>query len=417
MTTPCLHVRLDTVRARLQELRACFPHTAIHYAVKANPHPRVLETVRCEGGMFDVASPQEVGLALQTGAAGCDLLYSNPVKSREHIAVAFARGVRMFVVDSPSEVDKLAAAAPGAAVLCRVRTSGAGSDWPLSRKFGCSEDDCLTLLRRAASIGLDAAGVAFHVGSQQHDPRAWREPVQAAGRIFTGLHRDGLAPWLLDLGGGLPARLDGDPVPPLSAYAEEISDAIDRSFGSARPRTILEPGRGIVADAGVLHARVIAVLRRDGRRWVFLDAGVFTGLVETLDEAIRYRLETDVSGPLEPAVLAGPSCDSADVLYERTPVLLPAALREDDVIRVQAAGAYTSAYTTSFNGFDPLRTVIHDDHLSVAGGSAAKVSAGPDCLNLAPGARVRDDANADLRMPAVRLADRERVASRAQVLR
>ncbi|HEU4997862.1 MAG TPA: type III PLP-dependent enzyme [Lapillicoccus sp.] len=357
--TPFLEVDIAVVTDRLGALAAALPGVAIHYAVKANPHPDVLAAVVAAGANFDVASPAEVRACLAAGAAPDDLVYSNPMKRRDHIAESAALGVRIFVVDSPDEVRKVADAAPGSAVLCRLVTSGDGSDWPLSRKYGCSVGQAVEILRLAAEVGLDPAGVSFHVGSQQRDPEAWRSPIAAAATVFGALRGDGLTPWLLDLGGGFPARHEGD-VPPLAAYGAVIEDQLVRSFGDSRPRTLVEPGRAVVGDAGALVSTVVGVVQRGDTRWVYLDAGVFTGLVETLDEAIRYRIETSADGgPTGPCVLAGPTCDSADVLYQVTPVHLPLGLAEGDVVRLESAGAYTSCYSTvGFNGFDPLAVVV-----------------------------------------------------------
>jgi ornithine decarboxylase len=354
-------VRLDprVVRQRFTELTAALPGTAIHYAVKANPHPAVLSLLVEAGSHFDVASPAEVVACLDSGATADQLLYSNPIKRRTDLQAAYDLGVRLYVVDCLPELLKMAQVAPRAQVLCRLLTSGSGSDWPLSRKFGCGPDDCMDILATAAGLGMDVAGVAFHVGSQQRDPESWRAPIVAAGEIFDELRGEGIEPWLLDLGGGFPAGHVGDQ-PALERYGAVIRDQLRQTFGDRPPRTVVEPGRGLVGDAGVLHATVVAVSWRGGRRWVYLDAGVFTGLVETLEEAIRYRISTDLDGtPEGPVVLAGPTCDSADVLYEKTPVNLPLALKEGDQVRLLSTGAYTTCYSTvGFNGFPPLPTQL-----------------------------------------------------------
>ena len=358
--TPRLELRVGTAVRRYLALASALPGTAIHYAVKANPHPVLLRALAQAGCRFDVASPAEVRAALDAGAAASHLVYSNPVARRDHLAEAHSLGVRLFVADSTGEVAKLADAAPGSSVLVRIVTSGTGSDWPLSRKYGCTVEDAVALLVDAAALGLDAAGVSFHVGSQQRDPHAWAAPISSAARVFAAARAAGLHPWLLDLGGGFPARLDGEPLP-IADYGRAIETHLETAFGADRPRTLAEPGRGVVGDAGTVVASVVGVVDRGGSRWVFVDAGVFTGLVETLDEAIRYRLETPgVTGPTGPCVLAGPTCDSADVLYETTPVQLPLSLAEGDELRIHAAGAYSTCYSTvGFNGFAPLPTVVH----------------------------------------------------------
>jgi ornithine decarboxylase len=361
LRTPYLALDLDVALCRYAELAATLPGTRVHYAVKANPEPRLLARLVSAGSAFDVASPAEVVACLEAGAQSGDLLFSNPVTSRQDLVDAGTLGVRLFVADGEGQLARIAAAVPGADVLVRISTSGQGSDWSLSRKYGCPPGEAVDLLVTAHHHGLGAAGVSFHVGTQQRDPGAWSAPIAHAAEIFTTCRRLGLDPWLLDLGGGFPAALDTGPeeveAPPLTTYGEAVERALTAHFAGRRPATLVEPGRAVVGDAGTLVASVIGVADRGGRRWVFLDAGVFTGLVETLDEAIRYRLETDRRGPLGPCVLAGPTCDSADVLYERVPVMLPLDLRDGDLLRLRAAGAYTTCYSTiGFNGFPPLGT-------------------------------------------------------------
>ena len=357
--TPRLELDVDRALDGYDALARTLPGTAVHYAVKANPHPALLGALVRAGGRFDVASRAETEACLAAGAVPDDLIYSHPVKRREDVLSAARCGVRLFVVDSPEETRKVAEAAPGARVLCRLVTSGEGSDWPLSRKFGSSTSESVAVLRLAASLGLDPAGVSFHVGSQQRDPLAWRAPIEASAQIFETVRAHGLRPQLVDLGGGFPAAHEGG-APALHSYAAAIHAFLGRAFGSDRPDTLIEPGRGVVGDAGTVVTRVIGVLRRGDVRWVYVDGGVFSGLMETLGEAIRYRVDTPgVEGPTEPCVLAGPTCDSADVMYERVPVHLPVALAEGDEVRLLSAGAYTSCYSTvGFNGFDPLPTVL-----------------------------------------------------------
>jgi ornithine decarboxylase len=355
--TPYLDLDVGAAVTRFRRLAAALPGTAVHYAVKANPDPSLLAALAHAGCRFDVASPAEVAATLEAGAVPGDLIYSNPVKRRADIESAARLGVRLFAVDSLEETQKVAAAAPGSAVLCRIVTTGAGASWSLSGKFGCSPHQAVHLLRSAAVSGLDAAGISFHVGSQQQDPHAWDTPIRTAAEVLAALGVEDCTRFLLDLGGGFPAHLEGD-TPPLPAYGAAIEQSLRRHFGDSRPRTVVEPGRAVVADAGTLVATVVAVVRRGGTRWVYLDAGVFSGLVETLDEAIRYRIRTSRDGgPTGPCVVAGPTCDSADVLYEKAPVELPLALGEGDTVRLLAAGAYTtSCSTVGFNGFPPLLT-------------------------------------------------------------
>jgi ornithine decarboxylase len=355
--TPFLELDLSLVSRRFRAFTEALPDVAVHYAVKANPEPALLHKLAQLGASFDVASPVEVQLALQAGATSNQLIYSNPIKSRRDIKMAFEAGVRLFVADAMSELEKLCECAPGAQIVARLSTTGAGADYPLSGKFGASLAECRQLLRGCPERGLVAAGLSFHVGSQQRDPEAWAVPIKQAFQIFAEVTGPGVRPWLLDLGGGFPAG-HGATVPDLATYGVSIQRALRETFGENQPYVLAEPGRGLVGDAGRLVTKVIGVADRNSRRWVYLDAGVFSGMIETLDEAIRYRVSTSAEGSeLTPTALAGPTCDSGDILYQT--IELPASLAEGDQVVFHSAGAYTAPYSTvGFNGFAPLRTIV-----------------------------------------------------------
>lgn len=340
------------VRERYARLRAAMPGVRPYYAVKANPSPEVLRVLAGLGCAFDVASPAEVRLCLTAGAAPADLSYGTTVKKRSEVAAAYAAGVRRYAVDSPGDLAAVAAGAPGAAVYARIFVPDEGSATPFGRKFGCTPDEAVTLLRSAARHGLCAEGVSFHAGSQQTDPAAFGRGVEAAATVAAAV--PGLT--LLNIGGGFPVAYR-DPVPPLAAYAEAVEHALDRCWPGERPALMSEPGRLLVAEAGTLRTEVVVVAQRAGRRWVYLDAGRYGGLAETENEAIAYRITTTRGGPAGPVVLAGPTCDGDDVLYRRTPYELPLALAAGDVLELHAAGAYTASYASvGFNGIAPLAT-------------------------------------------------------------
>jgi ornithine decarboxylase len=349
--TPFLVMDGDIVESRYAELAASFPGAAIHYAVKANPMPAVIVRLAALGARFDVSSRFELELCQSLGVPADRISHGNTIKKASDIALAFQAGVRSFVFDSAPELDKLARHAPGSSVMCRLMTSGARADWPLSGKFGCDARTAFDLLLRSRDRGLAPAGIAFHVGSQQTDPVQWRPPIAAAASVHRALARRGLHLTALNIGGGLPAAYREN-VPPLQRYAEEIDGAITDAFGREPPTLMLEPGRALVADAGVIQAEVVLVARRsraDRTRWVYLDVGKFGGLAETLDESIRYRFRTSRGGSTGPVVLAGPTCDSADVLYQRTQYHLPLSLEAGDRIDILSA-------SVGFNGFPPLQT-------------------------------------------------------------
>ncbi len=358
--TPVLVIDVDKVEHKYHQLHAALPTARIYFAVKANPLTPVIDRLRATDCCFDVASMEEIRHCLASGVSPDRMSFGNTIKKPEAIAFAYQVGVRLFAADCESEVRKIAKHAPGSQISIRLLTSGEGAEWPLSRKFGCDEEMAEDLLLLARELGLEPWGVAFHVGSQQTDPGQWDKPIASAAALYRRMARIGLRlPWL-NLGGGFPATYRRK-VPSLDSYADAIEACMLRHFGPEMPRIAIEPGRCLVAEAGVIEAEVIMVSRKskDGERWVYLDCGKFGGLAETIDEAIQYPLQAmGRSAEMEPAIIAGPTCDSADILYERTSYNLPSDLVEGDRVRIMSAGAYTHSYSAiGFNGFAPLQAI------------------------------------------------------------
>ncbi|MDP6345947.1 MAG: type III PLP-dependent enzyme [Alphaproteobacteria bacterium] len=356
--TPFLVVDLDVVAERYESLRRQLPAAEVFYAVKANPAPEVISLLIELGASFDVASPAEIELTLRLGADPATLSYGNTIKKQADIAAAFQRGVELFAFDSAEELAKLARAAPGSKVFCRLLVDNQGAEWPLSRKFGCERRMARDLLLQARDLGLLPYGVAFHVGSQQMDPGQWDGAVAQAAALFRDLEGRGVELAMVNVGGGFPARY-ADPIAGIDTYAQGVQGAMTRHFGNRLPCTVVEPGRYIVGDAGVLQAEVVLISRKsydDQVRWIYLDVGRFNGLAETEGEAIRYPLRTPHDGGAAgPVILAGPTCDSVDTLYENAGYRMPMALAIGDRVQILATGAYTTTYSTvGFNGFDPL---------------------------------------------------------------
>jgi ornithine decarboxylase len=344
---------LDMIRRRFGELRAALPAARPYYAVKANPSPEVLRVLVGLGASFDVASPGEVRLCTSAGAAAESISYGNPIVKRADVAFAHRAGIGLFTVDCADGLDTVAAAAPGASVLVRLAVADTGSPMPFGHKFGCSADVAAQLLASAPQRGLRPAGVSFHVGSQQVDPAAWDRGIALAAKLTSGLDDP-----VLNLGGGLPVSY-AEPVPPLGEHAAAIASSLRAHFGDRVPELAIEPGRLLVAEAGLIRAEVVQVAwRSDGRRWVYLDVGRYNGMAECENEEIAYELvSVDAGGPAGPVVLAGPTCDGDDVLYQHRSCELPLDLRAGDRVDILAAGAYTaSCASVGFNGLPPLQT-------------------------------------------------------------
>jgi len=358
--TPCLIVDLDVVAQAYKLLRRYMPLAKIFYAVKANPAPEIVSLLRDLDSSFDVASPNEIDLCLERGIGPERISFGNTIKKEHDIAYAFGRGVKLYAFDSLQELEKLARAAPGSRVFCRILVESVGAEWPLSRKFGCSPEMAVELLRQARAFGLDPYGVSFHVGSQQTNPDQWDGAIERAAKMFWALAETDINLRMVNVGGGFPAKYRGD-VPGVIQYANAVMGAITRHFGNDLPEIIVEPGRSIVGDAGVIQSEVVLISRKaanDEKRWVYLDVGKFNGLAETMDEAIKYRIKTPADGgPSGPVVIAGPTCDSADILYEKTRYRLPLDLKVGDKVEILSTGAYTSSYASvGFNGFAPIKT-------------------------------------------------------------
>nr|WP_281170492.1 type III PLP-dependent enzyme [Actinokineospora enzanensis] len=360
--TPCLLIDLAVVRTNYHAMRAALPEAAIFYAVKANPAPEVVRALAAEGSAFDVASTGEIDLCLAQGAAPESLSYGNPIKKAADIAYAHARGVRRFTFDAEGDLENLAEHAPGSRVWCRFLVDAPQSGTPFGKKFGCAPAMARRLLIRAHELGLAVDGACFHVGSQHTDPAAWVAGIAEAGAIARDLATVGVPTRSLNLGGGFPASYRDQQAPPLTAHAEAIRAAVAEHFDQA-PELVVEPGRAIVATAGMIRSEVVLVSRKsddDEYRWVYLDIGRYSGLAETENEYIAYRLRTaHPATPDGPVVIAGPTCDGDDVIYQNTPYRLPMALRAGDHVDILDAGAYTASYSSvSFNGFPPLPTVF-----------------------------------------------------------
>ncbi len=349
-TRPFLILDTAIVRAKARRFRAAMPRVRPHYAVKANPDRRVLKVLMQEGCGFEIASVAELDLLLGLGMPAAEVFYSNPVKARESIAYAAAKGVEWFVVDSLDELRRVHEIAPHAKLYLRIATPNIGSDWPLSGKFGAGAADAREIVAAAAKLGADLAGVTFHVGSQCRNPENWRVALEKARNLFEIMTKAGLRPRLLNIGGGFPVR-HVKPIPSVETIGAVVNEGL-KAFPED-VQVIAEPGRYLVSDAGYFVCRVLGTASRGGKRWMHWDAGLFGGVIES-SEGLKYRIRTDRSGPDIPWTVGGPTCDSVDIVMRDEP--LPSDLQEGDFVYIRNAGAYTTAYASHFNGF-PLPEV------------------------------------------------------------
>ncbi|AIN94163.1 type III PLP-dependent enzyme [Treponema putidum] len=366
LETPCVVINLKTIKKNYQKLRENFPYADIFYAIKANPHEEIITMLNEMGSCFDIASRYELDKVLKLGVSPDRLSYGNTIKKAKDIAYFYEKGVRMFATDSKDDLKNIAQLAPGSRVYVRILVENTTSaDWPLSRKFGCHPDMAYDLCIQARDSGLIPYGISFHVGSQQRDIGQWNDAIAKTKYLMDSLEEEeDIKLEMVNMGGGFPASYV-TPANDLSEYASEITRYLEDDFGEDRPRIILEPGRSLVGDSGVLVTEVVMISRKNNTalfRWVYLDTGLFNGLIETLNESLKYPIITDKDEGCKKwgeVVLAGPTCDSMDIMYEDYKYSLPINLKPGDRVYFLTTGAYTSSYASvEFNGFPPIKTYI-----------------------------------------------------------
>src|SRR5690554_4557697 len=359
--TPFVVIDMETISEHYDNLTDLFPYASVYYAVKANPAPEILTLLRDKGSSFDVASIYELDKLLGLGISPERCSFGNTIKKSKDIRYFHEKGVPLFATDSEADLRNIARAAPGARIYVRILTEGSHTaDWPLSRKFGCQTDMAIDLLILAKELGLVPYDVSFHVGSQQRDIGVWDAAIAKVKVIFERLRdEDGIELKMINLGGGFPANYITR-ANTLPTYAEEITRFIREDFGEDFPEIILEPGRSLIANAGMLVSEVVLISRKSHtalHRWVFCDVGKFQGLIETLDESIKFPIYTEKRGEMEEVILAGPTCDSADIMYEQYKYHMPLNLAAGDRLYWFSTGAYTTSYSSiEFNGFPPLKS-------------------------------------------------------------
>jgi ornithine decarboxylase len=358
---PTLVLDIDQVEENYHKLKAGMPDAHIHYAVKSNPHPKILQRLVNIGCRFDAASMGEIEMCLAAGANPEHISFGNTIKRWQDIEYAYRNNITLFSADAVEELEKIARHAPNSRVFIRVLVGQTEAEWPLSRKFGCDSNMALYLMDYAKTLSLDPVGISWHIGSQTKHPEMWYDTLAVMGKLWQEAQMRGHNLTLVNIGGGFPTYY-GVAITEPEEYGRKLMDRVRNEFPGAN-YIMVEPGRGLVGNAGSIAAEVLLTSKKsvdDTVRWVYLNIGRFSGLAETEGEAIKYQFtvpgkESSLTGP---CVIAGPTCDSADVLYERNKVQLPLDIEAGDVLIINSCGAYTSTYSTiAFNGFPPLAVV------------------------------------------------------------
>lgn len=348
---PYLLIDKDILKLKVSLIGKGIKRSKVFYAVKANPDKAVLEYLESLKVGFEIASDGELNVLKELNIGPERIITSNPIKTFKFLEEAVQYGIDYYAFDSLAEVEKLSKYAAGKKVYVRLSVPNEGSEWPLSRKFGVEIDEAVYLLEYAADKGLEPLGITFHVGSQCSNIYNWHTAIDKARQVKELASKRGIEIKMLNIGGGYPIEYTKK-VPSIESIESKISDLLDKYFPDAE--IFIEPGRAIVGDAGVFVSKIIGKAQRGNENWLYIDVGVFNGLMESVG-GIKYQYLVGSKAPKKEWVIAGPSCDSFDVVDRG--VILP----EPDVgslILIFSAGAYTVSYASEFNGFPIPKTFL-----------------------------------------------------------
>lgn len=353
--TPLLVLSLEQIEKNYRLLRTHLPRVKVFYAIKANPHRRILELMRDLGSNFDVASDGEIMELSSLGVDGSRMIYANPMKTVNGLRACRNASVGKMTFDSAGEIDKMARECPGATVLLRIRIDNSSAHVDLNKKFGAAREQALELLLKARDAGLDAAGIAFHVGSQTTSADPYLYALDIAREIFEEAAAAGMQLRIMDIGGGFPI-----PEPKVRFNLQEMLNQINARLDEDFPGVEIwaEPGRFICGTAVNLITSVIGVTERGGQPWYFLDEGLYGTFSGVLFDQWDFKLISFKEGEQVAATFAGPSCDSLDIMFRGK---MTVRQEEGDLILVPICGAYTSASATTFNGFSKANFVVWED--------------------------------------------------------
>ncbi len=353
--TPLLVLSLEQIEKNYRLLRTHLPRVKVFYAIKANPHRRILELMRDLGSNFDVASDGEIMELSSLGVDGSRMIYANPMKTVNGLRACRNAGVGKMTFDSAGEIDKMARECPGATVLLRIRIDNSSAHVDLNKKFGAAREQALELLLKARAAGLDAAGIAFHVGSQTTSADPYLYALDIAREIFEEAAAAGMQLRIMDIGGGFPI-----PEPKVRFNLQEMLNQINARLDEDFPGVEIwaEPGRFICGTAVNLITSVIGVTERGGQPWYFLDEGLYGTFSGVLFDQWDFKLISFKEGEQVASTFAGPSCDSLDIMFRGK---MTVRQEEGDLILVPICGAYTSASATTFNGFSKANFVVWED--------------------------------------------------------
>lgn len=353
--TPFLLIDGEMIKEKVSMIGLHIRNSKIFYAVKANPDIEILKFLDELNLGFEISSEGELEILSSLGVEPERIISSNPVKSLKFLKMAEKYGLQFFSYDSADEVDKLTKIVPHCNVYVRLSVPNEGSEWPLSNKFGVELDEAVTLLVYAKDKGLNPVGITFHVGSQCTNVYNWNIALDKAKALWELAERNKIKLSLLNIGGGYPIKYTKNVVS-IETIEKNVNNLIYNKFPE-NTEIHIEPGRAVVGEAGILVATVIGKAQRSDEEWLYIDVGVFNGLMESVG-GIKYSYIVESykhKKYKKRYTIAGPSCDSFDVIDKNV------ALPEPDIgnlILILSSGAYTVSYASEFNGFSIPKTIL-----------------------------------------------------------
>jgi ornithine decarboxylase len=353
LPTPFLMMDLEQIRKNYRRIIKSINGVEVYYSIKANDHPEIVKILAEEGCSFDVSSHKELQMLMKLHVTPERIKCFHPIKNPEFLSALHTYGVNRLAFDSLDEIDKIAKYAPGSKVVLRVIVDNKGSDWPLTKKFGIEPSEALSYLTYAKKKGLVPYGLTFHVGSQCLNKANWVNALYVMDDIWQKAEKAGMPLTQLSLGGGLPIQ-HTKKIPTVEEIGKSVNEALKSKFKMAngdKLRITIEPGRGMVGDAGIIGTTVVGKAKRGTEDWIYIDAGVFNALMETV-EGFQYEIRAEKEKKKKIVSIGGPSCDSVDIPFKD--VIVP-VVNDGEKLYIINSGAYTTVYASAFNGFDPLK--------------------------------------------------------------
>jgi ornithine decarboxylase len=349
ISCPTLLFSNELLKKNVEFLLDCVHVDKLFYPVKTNNQIEVLECLKSAGVNFEIASLGELQLLMGMDTQPDRIIFGNPIKLEEHVKAAAQAGITTFAVDTESELHKIACYTKNANIYIRLDVSNDGAEWSLSNKFGCNAEETVTLFRRAIQLSMKPVGVSFHVGWNNANVDAWREAMEMVYKTIKQCLDNQIVLKFINLGGGFPAHLN-DQYQDLNTIATVINPYLDNIKQEFDMEVYAEPGSFLTANAGVVISKVVDVVERKGKLWVYLNTGTNQGFSWIMG-GVKYNIFSPekATSVLEEYIVCGPTCDSHDVFGYQ--ISLSDTLKRGDVLLIYPAGAYISSAKT-YNGFD-----------------------------------------------------------------